>query len=145
MNRPSRQAALLIATALVAASAAAGGDIYRCVDGGGKVTLTDHPCAGNGGLLRAGRADDHAGGTGDVFAADSDEGVTERQVPEAVRDNDAVRTAPVTARMDKWSSGQTAVHPVDTDADTLRTAREAMHAFDSAAALMRQKRLAGVN
>jgi hypothetical protein len=145
MNRPSRQAAVLIASLMVAASALASGDIYRCVDGAGKITLTDHQCAGNGGLLRAGTAGRFSSASDDIFGDTADEGHAARQSPEAARASYAVHAQPVTARMERWSSGLANVPKVDTDGETLRAARAAMHAYDSAAASMRQKRLAGVN
>jgi hypothetical protein len=130
---------------MVATSALASGDIYRCVDGAGKITLTDHQCAGNGSLLRAGTAEHSSGRSEDVFGDAADEGQASQQAPGAARASYAVHTQPVTARMERWSSGLANVPKVDTDGETLRAARAAMHAYDSAAASMRQKRLAGVN
>lgn len=49
----------IIAATVLAAPVAMAGDIVKCVDGGGHVTLTDQPCASGDAIVRLAQGNDN--------------------------------------------------------------------------------------
>lgn len=120
---------------LLAAPAHAGGDIIKCVDAEGHVTLTDGACdSGVATMLVAATAPMAPGQR--ATAAIERVAVHAGAVGPAVSAPAAARERASTARPRLMLAG---------DVATLRAARSSLRALDDAAASMRQQRLAGLN
>lgn len=139
MNRPTFRSSLFI-TAMFAASAAfAAGDIVKCVDQNGKVTLTENQCSeGVQTMLVAG--DPPAATAADV-AVDTVAPVA----PAPRRAIQRVAFTPAAIQHDSWTAPKSNSRPLSRDVETLKAARLSMRVLDEASATNRQSRLAGLN
>lgn len=139
MNRQTFRSSIFL-TAMFAASAAfAGGDIVKCVDQNGKVTLTENQCSeGVQTVLVAGDAP--------AVAADAVAAATTLPVaPVARRAIQRVAYAPAAIQHDSWTAPKPNGRPLARDVETLKAARISMRVLDEASSTSRHQRLAGLN
>ena len=117
------------AIALGTAPAFAGGDIVKCVDADGRVTITDHQCGS---------------GVAKVLVAGSDN-VTEAPLVKASKSAAQRLAQPVVVEHDNWVDPRPHSKMLSRDAATLRAARTSLQVLDEAATSNRQQRMAGIN
>jgi predicted HD phosphohydrolase len=139
MNRQTFRSSLFIATMLAASAAFAGGDIVKCVDQSGKVTLTENQCSeGVQTVLVA----------GDAPALAEDATTAEPTLPAAPAARRAVQRVaytPAAIQHDNWTAPKSNSRPLARDVETLKAARISMKVLDEASSTSRQQRLAGLN
>ena len=139
MNRQIFRSSIFIAAMFAASAAFAGGDIVKCVDQAGKVTLTENQCSeGVQTVLVAGEAPAVAAG---AAAADA----TLAVAPVARRAIQRVAYTPAVLQHDSWTAPKSAGRPLARDIETLKAARLSMRALDEASSTVRHQRLAGLN
>jgi hypothetical protein len=139
MNRQTIRSSIFI-TAMFAASAAfAGGDIVKCVDQDGKVTLTENQCSEGVQTVLV---------TGDAPAPGADTApaeTTSAAAPAARRAVQRVAYTPAAIQHDSWTAPKSMGRPLARDVETLKAARLSMKVLDEASTTSRQQRLAGLN
>lgn len=136
MNRPAFHRTLFLAALLVASTAFAGAEVNKCVDGDGRITLTDEPCP-------AGAHSELLASTPGAAPLEDDAGT-----PEAASHGEALQrvvAAPARLRHDTWVKKPVPGRRFAVDIATLKAARQNLRQFDHAAATMRSGRLAGLN
>jgi hypothetical protein len=138
MNRPTFRSSIFITAMLAASAAFAGGDIVKCVDQNGKVTLTDNQC--NEGVQTV----VVAGDAPEVAAADEAAGDT-ASAPAPRRAIQRVAYTPAAIQHDSWTAPKSNGRPLSRDVETLKAARLSMQVMDEASATNRHQRLAGLN
>jgi hypothetical protein len=143
MNHHTFRSSIFMVAMLAASAAFAGADIVKCVDQDGKVTLTDAQC-GEGGrtTVVAAGAETAPMASTDNQAEDSaiqDAAPVARRAPPQ-----RVAYAPQTIQHDSWSAPR-AGKMLSRDVETLKAARLSMQVLDSASAMARHQRLAGLN
>lgn len=139
MNRQTFRSSIFI-TAMFAASAAfAGGDIVKCVDQDGKVTLTENQC--NEGVQTVLVAGDAPAVAADTAATDT----TLQVAPVARRTIQRVAYTPTVIQHDSWTARKSNGRPLARDVETLKAARLSMRVLDEASSTVRHQRLAGLN
>jgi hypothetical protein len=117
------------AIAVGAAPALAGGDIVKCVDSDGRVTITDHQCGS---------------GVTTVLVAGGDN--TMEAPPVKSPKSGTQRLAlPVLVEHDNWVDPRPHSKMLARDAATLRAARTSLQVLDEAATSNRQQPMAGIN
>jgi len=117
------------AIALGTAPAFAGGDIVKCVDADGRVTITDHQCGGSAAT---------------VLVAGSDN-VTEAPLVKTPKSGSQRLAQPAVVEHDNWVDPRPRSKMLSRDAATLRAARTSLQVLDEAATSNRQQRMAGIN
>jgi hypothetical protein len=128
----------LLASAL-AAPAFAGGDIVKCVDAEGRVTITDNQCASGVSKVLVPASMNSAPGTQETAAA-----VAITAAPPAKLVRAGVQRVALTAEPvmhDNFVDPRPRGRMLDRDAATLRAARTSLQVMDEA----RQQRVAGLN
>ncbi|HEU4375767.1 MAG TPA: DUF4124 domain-containing protein [Telluria sp.] len=139
MNRQTFRSSIFIATMLAASAAFAGGDIVKCVDQNGKVTLTENLCTdGVQTVLVA----------GDAPAVAADATAAETALPAAPAARRAIQRVaytPAAIEHDNWTAPKSSARPLARDVETLKAARISMKVMDEASSASRQQRLAGLN
>jgi hypothetical protein len=142
MKRPTFRNTLFVTAMLAASAAFAGGDIVKCVDQNGKVTLTDNQC-GDGVPTVVVAAD------ADAPAASSDEQAVDTALaaaPGARRTaTQRIAFAPAPVQHDNWTAPKGNSRMLSGDVETLKAARLSMRVLDEASATNRHQRLAGLN
>lgn len=139
MNRQTFRSSIFITAMLAASAAFAGGDIVKCVDQNGKVTLTENQCSdGVQTVLVAGDAP--------ALAADATAAETPLAVaPAARRAIQRVAFTPAAIQHDSWTAPKSSGRPLARDVETLKAARISMKVLDEASSSSRHQRLAGLN
>jgi hypothetical protein len=139
MNRQTFRSSIFI-TAMFAASAAfASGDIVKCVDQAGKVTLTENQCSeGVQTVLVVG---DAPAAATQAAAADA----TLAVAPGARRTVERVAYTAAPIQHDSWTAPKSKGRPLARDVETLKAARLSMKVLDEASSSSRHQRLAGLN
>lgn len=117
--------------AMTAASASYGGDIVKCVDSAGRVTLTDSPCPEGTQTLLA-------------TPAPAKNGIVMERVRVAALPPAVVPTAAPAVAHDTFKAKRPANRMLARDVFTLRAARMSMDALDQSSSALRSK-LAGLN
>lgn len=143
MNRPTFRSSIFIAAMLAASAAFAAGDIVKCVDQNGKVTLTDYQCGdGVQTVVVAGAASNPEAPAADAAASD-----TAMPAAPAVRRLATQRVAfvPPVIQHDSWTAPKGNGKMLARDVETLKAARLSMRVLDEASATNRHQRLAGLN
>lgn len=143
MNASTFRSSIFITAMLAASAAFASGDIVKCVDQQGKITLTDAQCgAGAQAVLAA--ADAPAPAAADVQAED---GVAIAPAAPALRRAAPQRVAflPAPVQHDSWSTPKASAKMLSRDVETLKAARMSMRVMDEASASNRHQRVAGLN
>lgn len=139
MNRQTFRSSIFI-TAMFAASAAfAGGDIVKCVDQAGKVTLTENQCSEGVQTVLV---------TGDAPAVATEASATDATLtvaPVARRTIQRVAYTPAAIQHDSWTAPKSNGRPLARDVETLKAARLSMKVLDEASSTSRHQRLAGLN
>jgi hypothetical protein len=137
MNRRTLRASVL-AAAMLATSAAFAGDIVKCVDQNGHITLTENQCSdGVQTVLVAGGSEMPALSTEDAAS-----------VPVAARVRRGIQRVaytPEAVQHDSWAPSRVRGKLLSRDAETLKAARVSMQVLDAASSALRHARLAGVN
>lgn len=130
----------LLATPVLPAQAGgnAGGAIVKCVDGEGRVTVTDRDCDDGVATVLVAATDSVAPATPVATQGASGTSVGQR----ASMPHPAATMAPQTQR---WSAPRARTAMLAGDAATLRAARSSLQALDEASAAARHQRLAGLN
>lgn len=139
MNRQTFRSSIFITAMLAASAAFAGGDIVKCVDQSGKVTLTENQC--NEGVQTVLV-------TGDAPAVAADAAVAETTLPAAPAARRAIQRVaytPAAIQHDSWTAPKSSGRPLARDVETLKAARISMRVLDEASSSSRQQRLAGLN
>ncbi|MCW2665030.1 MAG: hypothetical protein JWP83_6182 [Mycobacterium sp.] len=142
MNRQTFRASIFITAMLAASAASAGGDIVKCVDQNGHVTLTDAQCGEGAQTVVV------AGGAEAPAAADaaSPESAVQSAAPVARRMAiERIVLAPAQMQHDSWSAPRPSGRMLSRDVETLKAARASMQVLDEASASSRHQRLAGLN
>ena len=132
MNRQTFRSSIFITAMLAASAAFAGGDIVKCVDQAGKVTLTENQCGEGVQTVLV---------TGDAPAADT-------TLPVASAARRAIRRVAYTQaaiQHDSWTAPKSNVRPLARDVETLKAAHISMRVLDEASSTSRHQRLAGLN
>ncbi|MDQ2988509.1 MAG: DUF4124 domain-containing protein [Pseudomonadota bacterium] len=139
MNRQTIRSSIFLTAMLAASAAFAGGDIVKCVDQNGKVTLTENQCSeGVQTVLVA----------GDAPAVAEDAATAEPAVaaaPAARRAIQRVAYTPPAIQHDSWTAPKSSGRPLARDVETLKAARISMKVLDEASSTSRQQRVAGLN
>lgn len=132
MNSPATTRAIFLAGMVFASTAFAGGDINKCVDASGHVTLTDETCPAGARTVKVipGQSD-----AGDELAAADDSAA-------AVSGRYSVNRMP--ARYFTPMKNPAPARGLALDVATLKAARQNMLMLDSAAHAMRSTRIAGL-
>ncbi|MDB5935105.1 MAG: hypothetical protein JWQ01_2449 [Massilia sp.] len=136
MNKTIRSSILLTAMLAASAAFAAGGDIVKCVDQSGRVTLTDNQCsAGVATVVVA--AESPAEAPVEVVAADADS----MPAAPAVRRLATQRIAytPAAIQHDSWAAAHAKTRMLARDVETLKAARLSMQVLDQASAGKHQR------
>ena len=137
MNRPTVRTSIFIAAMLAASAAFAGGDIVKCVDQNGRITLTENQCSeGVQTVLVTGGSDMPA-------ALPSDASPAAQAAP--TRRIQRIAYAPPVIEHDSWAATLPRAKMLSRDAATLKAARTSMQVMDEASSTLRHQRLAGVN
>jgi hypothetical protein len=144
MNRPAFTTTLFLSCMMAASAAMAGSEIVKCVDAAGHVVLTDQPCQGGTSVPLAPAPAEASLPMSDAPAAAASAGVA-ASASSSARTATAERFAATPERARTVWAKRAAMPTMSADATTLRTARLNMQAADTAASLMRQQRLAGLN
>ena len=118
------------AIALGTAPAFAGGDIVKCVDADGRVTITDHQCGS---------------GVAKVLVAGSDNVAEQAPLVKAPKSATQRLAQPTVVEHDNWVDPRPHSKMLARDAATLRAARTSLQVLDDAATSNRQQRMAGIN
>ena len=137
MNRPTIRNSIFIAAILTASAAFAGGDIVKCVDQNGHVTLTENQCSeGVQTVLVAGGSETPAALSSEAAPAPAAAPARRVQrivyIPEAIQHDSLAASLPRAKMLSR-------------DAATLKAARTSMQVMDEASSALRHQRLAGVN
>jgi hypothetical protein len=139
MNRHTFRSSIFITAMLAASAALASGDIVKCVDQDGKVTLTENQCSA--GVQTVLVAADAPAVAADSAAADTTLPVT----PVARRAIQRVSYSPAVIQHDSWTAPKMNGRPLARDVETLKAARLSMKVLDEASTSSRHQRLAGLN
>lgn len=142
MNRPTFRSTIFITAMLAASAAFAAGDIVKCVDQNGKVTLTDGQC-GDSTQAVALQAEGSAAAASDGVVADEAVQTAAPVVRRAAIQR--VAYAPQQVQHDSWSAARPASRMLARDVETLKAARLSMRVLDDASSNVRHQRLAGLN
>lgn len=138
MNRQTFRSSIFITAMLAASAAFAAGDIVKCVDQNGKVTLTESQCSdGVQTVLLAGDAP--------AVAADAAAGDATIPAAPARRATQRVAYTPAAIDHDTWTAPKSNGRPLARDVETLKAARISMRVMDEASSTLRHQRLAGLN
>jgi hypothetical protein len=133
MNTNTIRSSILL-TAMLAASAAFahGADIVKCVDQGGRVTLTDNQCSSGVQTVVAAAADAPAEAAPEAVAADAES----LPAAPAVKRLTAQRVsyAPAPVQHDSWAGSRGKTRMLARDVETLKAARLSMQVLDQASA-----------
>ncbi|MDB5962123.1 MAG: hypothetical protein JWP59_3417 [Massilia sp.] len=127
--------ALLAGATAFAAPAFAGGDIVKCVDADGRVTITDHQCGSGVSKVLVPAAMNTAPGTQEAAVPAAPPAKLVRPGVQRV----VLTAEPVTH--DNFIDPRPRSKMLDRDAATLRAARTSLQVLDEA----RQQRVAGLN
>jgi hypothetical protein len=144
MNRHTFRSSIFMVAMLAASAAFAGADIIKCVDQDGKLTLTDAQCGDGVRTVAAAGADTD---TAAMASTDNqaEESAVEAPAPVARRAGpQRVAYAPPTIQHDTPTAPR-AGKMLSRDVETLKAARLSMQVLDSASAMARHQRLAGLN
>lgn len=137
MNRPTVRTSIFAAAMLAGSAAFAGGDIVKCVDQNGHITLTENQCSeGVQTVLVTGGADSPA-------LTPSDPAPVPAAAP--ARRVQRVAYAPEVIQHDTWASSLPREKMLSRDAETLKAARVSMKVLDETSSALRHQRLAGAN
>lgn len=136
MNRQTFRSSIFITAMLAASAAFAAGDIVKCVDQDGKVTLTENQCSEGIQTVLV---------TGDAPAVANDAAAADPMAPAARRAIQRVSYAPVAIQHDNWTAPKSMARPLARDVETLKAARISMQVLDEASSTSRHQRLAGLN
>ncbi len=137
MNRRPLHASLF-AAAMLAASSVFAGDIVKCVDQNGHITLTENQCSeGVQTVLVTGGADAPA-----LLPAEAAPVAAAAPARRAVQ---RIAYTPEVVQHDSWAPPKARGKMLSRDAETLKAARVSMQVLDEASSSLRHQRLAGVN
>jgi hypothetical protein len=138
MNRQTIRSSIFFTAMLAASAAFAGGDIVKCVDQAGKVTLTENQCSEGVQTVLV---------TGDAPAVASEAAAADPtvQAAPARRAVQRLSYAPVAIQHDNWTAPKSMARPLARDVETLKAARISMQVLDEASSTSRHQRLAGLN
>lgn len=141
MTRHTFRSSIFITAMLAASAAFAGGDIVKCVDQNGKVTLTDTQCGDGIETMLVPAAE-----AAPPVAATQNDAAVQSAAP-AVRRVAIQRVAyaPQQIQHDSWSAARPPSRMLARDVETLKAARLSMRVLDGASAAVRHQRLAGLN
>lgn len=142
MTRPTFRSTIFITAMLAASAAFAGGDIVKCVDQSGKVTLTDGQCSDGTQAVVLEAEGSAAAPAESVVAADADQPAAPVVRRAATQ---RVAYAPQPVQHDSWSAPRPASRMLARDVETLKAARLSMQVLDDASSSTRRPRLAGLN
>lgn len=137
MSIATRPLLALLLAAIAATPAFAGGDIVKCVDADGRVTITDNQCGSGVAKVLVPAAVNTPPGE-EVAAA-----VAPAKPVRANIQRVALTVEPV--QHDNWVDPRPHSKMLARDAATLKAARMSLQVLDEAASAGRQQRMAGLN
>ncbi len=140
-RRPLSTALLASAfAAVLAAPAFAGGDIVKCVDADGRVTITDNQCGSGVEKVLVPAAMNTAPGETPVMIIEP--AAAAKPVRASLQ---RVALTPEPIQHDNWVDPRPRSKMLARDAATLKAARMSLQVLDEAASAGRQQRTAGLN